>query len=196
MKKSHFLGEKGWDWDTPLPPHLDIVPCLSQVWPPFSCPFFRGSNKLLNWWDIAPPIYVLCVSSHLWTVPRQIKFWTILIKSWDWRDPPPPSLGQNPKLTQKKAWTAPLSNCHRWWYPIKRQYYLKCCVGRAKYVVNHSNSKGIRLRWRDGMARGGGASQLASNALISVELNFLMILRSKSFRILKQWTTIPLGLML
>ena len=36
-----------------------------------------------------PPIYVLCVSSHLWTVPRQIKFWAILIKSWDWRDPPP-----------------------------------------------------------------------------------------------------------
>ena len=31
-----------------------------------------------------PPIYVLCVSSHLWTVPRQIKFWSILIKSWDW----------------------------------------------------------------------------------------------------------------
>ena len=56
-----------------------------------------------------PPIYVLCVSSHLWTVPRQIKFWAILIKSWDWRDPPPPSLGQNPKFTQKKVWTAPLS---------------------------------------------------------------------------------------
>ena len=56
-----------------------------------------------------PPIYVLCVSSHLWTVPRQIKFWAILIKSWDWRDPPPPSLGQNPKFTQKKVWTAPLT---------------------------------------------------------------------------------------
>ena len=53
-----------------------------------------------------PPIYVLCVSSHLWTVPRQIKFWAILIKSWDWRDPP--SLGQNPKFTQKKVWRAPL----------------------------------------------------------------------------------------
>ena len=55
-----------------------------------------------------PPIYVLRVSSHLWTVPRQIKFWAILIKSWDWRDPPPPSLGQNPKFAQKKFWTAPL----------------------------------------------------------------------------------------
>ena len=54
-----------------------------------------------------PPIYVLCVSSHLWTVPRQIKFWAILIKSWDWRDPPP-LLGQNPKFTQKNYWTAPL----------------------------------------------------------------------------------------
>ena len=55
-----------------------------------------------------PPIYVPCVSSHLWTVPRQIKFWAILIKSRDWRDPPPPSLGQNPKFAQKNFWTAPL----------------------------------------------------------------------------------------
>ena len=65
MKKSHFLGEKGWDWDTPLPPHLDIVPSLSQVWPPFSCPFFRGSNKLLNWWDIAPP-FMYYVFHHIY----------------------------------------------------------------------------------------------------------------------------------
>ena len=108
MKKSHFLVEKGWDWGTPSPPHLDIVPSLSQVWPPFSRPFFRGSNKLLKWWDIAPPIYVLCVSLHLWTVPRQIKFWPILIKSFDWARPLSPSLGQNPKLGRNCFRTAPL----------------------------------------------------------------------------------------
>ena len=49
----------------PLPPHLDIVPSLSQVWPPFSCPFFRGSNKLLNWWDIAPP-FMYYVFHHIY----------------------------------------------------------------------------------------------------------------------------------
>ena len=48
-----------------------------------------------------PPIYVLCVSSHLWTVPRQIKFWAILIKSWDWRDPPPP-VGTKSQVYPKK----------------------------------------------------------------------------------------------
>ena len=46
-----------------------------------------NANKLS--WVINYPIYVLCVSSYLWTVPRQIKFWAILIKIWDWRDPPP-----------------------------------------------------------------------------------------------------------
>ena len=56
-----------------------------------------------------PPIYVLCVSSHLWTVPRQIKFWAILIKCWDWRDPPPPCWDKIPSLPKKKVWTAPLS---------------------------------------------------------------------------------------
>ena len=49
----------------PHPPHLDIVPSLSQVWPPFSCPFFRGSNKLLNWWDIAPP-FMYYVFHHIY----------------------------------------------------------------------------------------------------------------------------------
>ena len=49
-----------------------------------------------------PPIYVLCVSSHLWTVPRQIKFWAILIKSWDWRDPPSPRWDKIPSLPKTK----------------------------------------------------------------------------------------------
>ena len=52
MKKSHFLGEKGWDWDTPLPPHLDIVPSLSQVWPIWTYTILNGvqtiSNQLFN----------------------------------------------------------------------------------------------------------------------------------------------------
>ena len=72
---------------------------------------FDPWKYILFYWidEILPPhLCTKCVSSHLWTVPRQIKFWAILIKSWDWRDPPPPSLGQNPKFTQKKVWTAPL----------------------------------------------------------------------------------------
>ena len=35
------------------------------------------------------PICVVCVSSHLWTVARQIQFWEILPKSWDSVGPPP-----------------------------------------------------------------------------------------------------------
>ena len=35
------------------------------------------------------PICVVCVSSHLWTVPRQIWFWKNLTKSWDSVRPPP-----------------------------------------------------------------------------------------------------------
>ena len=31
MKKSHFLVEKGWDWDTPTP----LIWILSQVYPKF-----------------------------------------------------------------------------------------------------------------------------------------------------------------
>ena len=36
------------------------------------------------------PICVVCVSSHLCTVPRQIWFWTNLTKSWDSVRPPSP----------------------------------------------------------------------------------------------------------
>ena len=35
-------------------------------------------------------IHVLCVSLHLWAVPRQIKFWSILKKVGIGSDPPPP----------------------------------------------------------------------------------------------------------
>ena len=59
-----------------------------------------------------PPIYVLCVSSHLWTVPRQIKFWPILIKSWDWARPPPLCLDKIPSLPEIFFRTAPLSVLH------------------------------------------------------------------------------------
>ena len=48
-----------------------------------------------------PPIYVLCVSSHLWTVPRQIKFWAILIKSWDWARPLHPLVGTKSQVCPK-----------------------------------------------------------------------------------------------
>ena len=48
-----------------------------------------------------PPIYVQCVSSHLWTVPRQIKFWAILIKSWDWARPLHPLVGTKSQVCPK-----------------------------------------------------------------------------------------------
>ena len=60
-----MAGDKDWDKGHPPPPHLDIVPSLSQVWPPFSYPFFRGSNKLLNSWDIAPP-FMYHVFHHIY----------------------------------------------------------------------------------------------------------------------------------
>ena len=59
MKKSHFWV-KSWDWDPP-----PLIWILSQVWPPFSRPFFRGSNKLFNWWDIAPP-FMYYVFHHIY----------------------------------------------------------------------------------------------------------------------------------
>ena len=48
------------------------------------------------------------ISGHL---PRQIEFWLIWIKSWDWvRPPTPQSLGLNPNLNQKIFYKLPLTD--------------------------------------------------------------------------------------
>ena len=129
MKKSHFLGEKGWDWDTPLPPHLDIVPSLSQVWPPFSRPFFRGSNKLLNWWDIAPP-FMYYVFHHIYGLFQGKlsfgQFWWKVGIGWD----PLPLVGTKSQLSPKSFFLqAPLRwVCHQCslilWYSAPYQQFI------------------------------------------------------------------------
>ena len=43
---------------------------------------------------------------HIATKSQQIKFWSILKKSWDWVRPPP-SLGQIPNFYQKLVWKLP-----------------------------------------------------------------------------------------
>ena len=49
-----------------------------------------------------------------------------LIKSWDWRDPPPPSLGQNPKFAQNFFWTAPLSQSNESFHWIRLSMIDEC----------------------------------------------------------------------
>ena len=56
---------------------------------------------MIFWLGLGNPRHIATKSQHLWAVPRQIKFWSILIKSWDWVRPPPPSLGQIPNLYRK-----------------------------------------------------------------------------------------------
>ena len=62
-------------------------------------------------------------SQHLWAVPRQIEFWSILKKSWDCgieSDPPPPSLGQIPNFYRKFVLKASLKAQHtRFFYWLK-----------------------------------------------------------------------------
>ena len=56
---------------------------------------------LVNFWlGLGNPRHIATISQHLWAFPRQIRFWSILKKSWDWVRPPP-SLGQNPNFYQK-----------------------------------------------------------------------------------------------
>ena len=56
---------------------------------------------MIFWLGLGTPRHIATKSQHLWAVPRQIRFWSILKKSWDWVRPPPPSLGQNPNFYQK-----------------------------------------------------------------------------------------------
>ena len=56
---------------------------------------------LVNFWlGLGNPRHIATISQHLWAFPRQIRFWSILKKSWDWVRPPP-SLGQNPNFYRK-----------------------------------------------------------------------------------------------
>ena len=73
MKKSHFFG----DW-----------------W--FLCDFwcFLMAFLVIFWLGLGNP-------RHIATKSQQIKFWSILKKSWDWVRPPPPSLGQIPNFYRK-----------------------------------------------------------------------------------------------
>ena len=65
---------------------------------------------LVNFWlGLGNPRHIATISQHLWAFPRQIRFWSILKKSWDWVRPPPPSLGQNPNFYQKFVLEASLS---------------------------------------------------------------------------------------
>ena len=82
MKKSHFLG----DW------------------------WFFMWFLVIFWLGLGNPRHIATKSQHLWAVPRQIEFWSILKKSWDWVRPPPPSLGQIPNFYQKFVLRASLSS--------------------------------------------------------------------------------------
>ena len=65
---------------------------------------------MIFWLGLGNPRHIATKSQHLWAVPRQIRFWSFLKKSWDWvRPPPPPSLGQNPNFDRKFVSGAPLS---------------------------------------------------------------------------------------
>ena len=48
------------------------------------------SNNLIEWWDVILSIYVVCVSAHLWTVPRQTMFWKRNNKRFGIAKDPPP----------------------------------------------------------------------------------------------------------
>ena len=66
---------------------------------------------LVNFWlGLGNPRHIATKSQHLWAVPRQIRFWSILKKSWDWVRPPPPSLGQIPNFYRKFVLHASLSH--------------------------------------------------------------------------------------
>ena len=67
------------------------------------------SFLVIFWLGLGNPCHIATKSQHLWAVPRKIKFWSILKKSWDWVRPPPPSLGQIPNFYRKFVLKAPLT---------------------------------------------------------------------------------------
>ena len=71
--------------------------------------WFLGDFWWFFGWDWRTPRHIATKSQHLWAVPRQIEFWSILKKSWDWVTPQPPSLGQIPNFYRKFVSGASLS---------------------------------------------------------------------------------------
>ena len=54
---------------------------------------------VIFWLGLRNPRHIATKSQHLWAVPRQIRFWSILKKSWDLVRPPP--IGPNSQLLPK-----------------------------------------------------------------------------------------------
>ena len=57
------------------------------------------------------------ISGHL---PRQIKFWSILIKSWDWVSPPP--IGTKSQVLPNFFLKAPLKLLTLAWSSLSQKY--------------------------------------------------------------------------
>ena len=86
------------------------VPFFCDWW--FLCDFwwFLMAFLVIFWLGLGNP-------HHIATKSQQIKFWSILKKSWDWVRPPPPSLGQIPNFYRK--------------------FVLKASLILTQYQINH-----------------------------------------------------------
>ena len=68
---------------------------------------------LVNFWlGLGNPRHIATISQHLWAFPRQIRFWSILKKSWDWVRPPPPPWAKIPTFTENLFWRLPSDQDH------------------------------------------------------------------------------------
>ena len=66
---------------------------------------------LVNFWlGLGNPRHIATISQHLWAFPRQIRFWSILKKSWDWVRPPPPPWAKIPTFTENLFCKLPLAS--------------------------------------------------------------------------------------
>ena len=97
------------------------------------------SFLVIFWLGLGNPRHIATKSQHLWAVPRQIEFWSILKKSWDWVRSPPPSLGQIPNFYRKLVLRASLSShvssltaysqsARRQCYPLRRGWRQKIAL--------------------------------------------------------------------
>ena len=84
------------------------------------------------------PIYVLCVSSHLWPFTKvNFGFCQFYKKSWDSVRPPSPWLGQNPKFVKGNFFGAPLNGyVHHKQCKILLDYFSKVSSLGSKQVTN------------------------------------------------------------
>ena len=79
--------------------------------------WFLGDFWWFFGWDWRTPRHIATKSQHLWAVPRQIRFWSILKKSWDWVRPPP-LLGPKSQLLPKICFACfpkRLTKCYKIW---------------------------------------------------------------------------------